>query len=60
MPIFEYSCITCGCQFEKLQKDSNSQPTGCPACGSAEIKKEFSTFSSAGAVSSSKACFSGG
>jgi putative FmdB family regulatory protein len=60
MPIIEYSCVKCGKHFEKLQKDSTTQPTDCPSCGAAEVKRELSTFSSAGAVSSSAGCSSGG
>jgi putative FmdB family regulatory protein len=48
MPIFEYACKGCGKRFEKLQKSESAIPAACPACGSVEIEKEFSTFSSAG------------
>jgi putative FmdB family regulatory protein len=59
MPIYEYSCMKCGYRFEKLQKDGTTQPTDCPSCSSSEIKRELSTFSSAGAAPSA-GCFSGG
>ena len=49
MPIFEYVCMSCGNRFEKLQKAGAACEPGCPACGSAEVKKELSIFSSAGA-----------
>ena len=60
MPIFEYTCIKCGHRFEKLQKDGTTQPTDCPSCGAAEIKRELSTFSPAGSLSSSAGCSGGG
>ncbi|MDD2850805.1 MAG: zinc ribbon domain-containing protein [Desulfuromonadaceae bacterium] len=51
MPIYEYSCMKCGNRFEKLLKsaDVESESVECPSCGSAEVKKELSTFSSGGA-----------
>lgn len=58
MPIYEYSCLTCGLRFEKVQKSEAEKGTTCPDCDSAEVRKELSSFST-GAKSSS-ACFSGG
>lgn len=46
MPMFEYSCIACGFRFEKLQKSGEADKVICPACGSAEVKRELSPFSS--------------
>ncbi len=60
MPIFEYSCSSCGHHFEKLQKAGTEPETKCPACGSAEVRKEISTFSGGSASPSSASCFSGG
>lgn len=60
MPIYEYLCTTCGSHFEKLQKSAEASGVECPTCGSVEVKKEFSTFSSAGSSSSAAGCFSGG
>lgn len=60
MPIYEYLCATCGAHFEKLQKSGVASEVVCPTCGSMEVKKEFSTFSSAGSSSSAAGCFSGG
>ncbi|HBG04077.1 MAG TPA: zinc ribbon domain-containing protein [Geobacter sp.] len=48
MPIFEFTCKGCGNRFEKLQKSDSACQAECPACGSVEVQKEFSTFSSAG------------
>ncbi len=44
MPIFEYSCTKCGCNFEKLHKTSTEPKPVCPECGSWETKKEFLPF----------------
>jgi putative FmdB family regulatory protein len=54
MPIFEYSCLKCGFRFEKVQQPG----VVCLECGSLEVKKELSAFSTG--ASSSSACFSGG
>jgi putative FmdB family regulatory protein len=59
MPVYEYSCLKCGYRFEKLQKNSSTIEPDCPTCGSNEVKKELSTFSSVGSTSSA-GCFSGG
>lgn len=60
MPIYEYLCTKCGSRFEKLQKSGAPGEIECPTCGSMEVTKEFSTFSSAGISSSEAGCFSGG
>jgi putative FmdB family regulatory protein len=52
MPMFEYSCNACGFRFEKLQKSAEAGQVDCPACGSADVKKELSTFSSSAGSSS--------
>ena len=58
MPIFEYSCLKCGFRFEKVQQPGMERETTCLECGSGEVKKELSAFSTG--TSSSSACFSGG
>lgn len=45
MPMFEYACVPCGFRFEKLQRAGSTDTITCPACGSSEVKKQFSTFS---------------
>jgi putative FmdB family regulatory protein len=60
MPIFEYLCTKCGHHFEKLLKYDTSHAIQCPACGSGDVKKELSTFSSSAGSASSAACYSGG
>lgn len=59
MPIFEYLCKKCGNRFEKLQKGGADESNLCPVCGSEEVKKELSLFSS-GSSSSTDKCYSGG
>jgi len=51
MPIYEYLCKTCARNFEKLQKTEATEQVSCPACGSTEVEKQLSSFSSAGASS---------
>ncbi len=46
MPIFEYVCETCERIFERLTfRQQGGAPTPCPACGSVQTTKVFSTFS---------------
>jgi putative FmdB family regulatory protein len=48
MPLYEYTCGECGRRFEVLQR-VGADATGvvCPACGTARVAKQFSTFASA-------------
>ncbi len=46
MPIFEYRCLECGADFESVNLPGRDDAARCPECGSAELKKAFSTFSS--------------
>ncbi|MFQ5647443.1 MAG: zinc ribbon domain-containing protein [bacterium] len=43
MPIFEYKCIDCGLEFEKLVIRSN-QVISCPDCQGQKLKKLISAF----------------
>lgn len=60
MPIFEYNCTECGCNFEKLHKTTAEPKPVCPGCGSTETRKMLSAFSSAGSTTSGEGCYSGG
>jgi putative FmdB family regulatory protein len=60
MPIYEYCCTKCGCNFEKLHKTTAELKPDCPKCGSSETKKEFSTFSSVAHSTSGSGCNPGG
>lgn len=53
MPIYEYSCNKCKTAFSLIQKIGTSEKeTVCPQCGSTEVKKKFSLFSSSTSKSS--------
>ena len=40
MPIYEYTCKTCGTEFEQLIRgDEKAQ---CPSCGKRHLEKKFS------------------
>lgn len=45
MPIYEFICEQCGCEFEELVR-SSSNTTGllCPECHSEQVTKKISTF----------------
>ena len=40
MPIYEYACRGCGCQFEYLVRGAETPI--CPKCGQTELTKQFS------------------
>jgi len=47
MPLYEYACRSCGRRFEVLQRvGEGSADVRCPACGAADVAKQFSTFAS--------------
>jgi putative FmdB family regulatory protein len=49
MPIYEYQCQVCGEHFDKFVRSISAEAeVVCPACGSREIRKGFSTFASRG------------
>ncbi|GAP22097.1 FmdB family zinc ribbon protein [Leptolinea tardivitalis] len=41
MPVYTYRCESCGVQFEKTQKFSDSPLTRCPECGKKELRKVY-------------------
>lgn len=43
MPLYEFHCLKCEKDFEKLVP-SSSREVHCPDCGTPEIEKKFSTF----------------
>lgn len=56
MPIYEYRCNVCGAKFEKFVRSPSSKVEAvCPACGSQEVTKAFSTFGMGGSSSRSSA-----
>ncbi len=55
MPIYEYHCERCGCDFERLVRSFDSAVV-CPECGDESPRRKFSVFgfkSSSGFVASS-------
>jgi putative FmdB family regulatory protein len=56
MPLYEYTCRGCSRRFEVLQRvGAGHEGVACPACGSAEVVKQLSTFASAMASGSGAA-----
>lgn len=41
MPIYAFECPACGHEFERLQKLSDADPTDCPACGKAGVRRQL-------------------
>lgn len=45
MPIFEFTCATCGEEFEELVRNSSdTSQVSCPQCSSDQVKKKVSLF----------------
>ena len=44
MPIYEFRCLQCEKEFEKLVMGGNSRAVECPDCGVDEVEKKFSVF----------------
>lgn len=42
MPIYEYTCKSCGHQMEAMQKMSDAPLSECPACGKPKLEKMIS------------------
>jgi len=60
VPIYEYQCLACGEEFEKLV--FGQARVACPACASGDIVREMSVFgfrSGSTFVASSGGCGSG-
>lgn len=45
MPIFEYKCLQCQSEFEKLVFGNSENGIVCPDCQSEDVEKLFSAFS---------------
>jgi putative FmdB family regulatory protein len=41
MPIYAFECDACGHQFDRLQKLSDADPTDCPQCGAAQVRRQL-------------------
>jgi len=63
MPIYEYLCSSCGESFSKLQRmGAGEGETVCPACGSAEVKRQISScaIGGGGSFAAGPSCSIGG
>jgi len=40
MPIYAFECAACGHSFDRLQKLSDADPSACPACGHADVRRQ--------------------
>lgn len=47
MPIYEYRCLSCGTEFEKLVRSSSPSPL-CPGCQSSDLQRKLSPFAAHG------------
>ncbi|MGV8944708.1 FmdB family zinc ribbon protein [Thermomonas sp.] len=41
MPIYAFACDACHHTFDRLQKLSDADPTDCPACSAAAIRRQL-------------------
>jgi putative FmdB family regulatory protein len=49
MPLYEYECRDCGCQFEKIvRRPSDGELVRCPECDSESVQKSISLFGTVG------------
>lgn len=47
MPIYEYTCLACGTDFEKLvRKAEDTRELKCPVCGDDEVEEKVSACAS--------------
>jgi putative FmdB family regulatory protein len=51
MPIYAFECTSCGHDFERLQRLSDADPSECPECHAASIRRQLTapSFRLAGA-----------
>lgn len=52
MPMYEYQCLDCGAQFERLIFDSTERII-CKNCESSKVEQQLSVFAIAGTRSES-------
>ena len=64
MPIYEFICLECGREFEKLvRKPSDNEELQCPECRGSSLEEKVSSFASVstnGGSGSSNCAPSGG
>ena len=44
MPIYEYQCRSCRCQFERLVRAHVLETLACPSCQSEDLERLLSAF----------------
>ncbi len=51
MPIYAFECAACGHQFDRLQRLADADPTECPVCAQAQVRRQLTapSFRLAGA-----------
>ena len=54
MPIYEYTCRSCGQEFEELVRGDEEPP--CPACGQRRVERQMSVTAAHVASSSQPSC----
>ncbi len=48
MPVYEYRCDACACDFERLHFKPPTEGVPCPRCASVEVTRKLSSFGTAG------------
>jgi len=48
MPLYEYRCKSCGEEFEKMVRFSETQSPICPTCSSQQTEKKLSLVATRG------------
>jgi putative FmdB family regulatory protein len=41
MPIYAFECAACGHHFERLQRLSDADPSECPECAAAQVRRQL-------------------
>ena len=41
MPIYAFECAACGHRFDRLQRLSDADPTDCPVCNEAQVRRQL-------------------
>jgi putative FmdB family regulatory protein len=61
VPIYEYCCLDCDVEFEKLVKLSEANVAqNCPECGGRHTHKKLSTFATSGSATGRNVAATGG
>ncbi len=42
MPIYEFKCLNCGTEFEKIVFSTDQKPVGCPKCNETKVEQLMS------------------